>query len=157
MQMPCFHIWWMLLSGQVAHRTNSSNYFGIGYSRRKNATEWWGREEGVRIHLFWKKSWNCLGFSLYLLEISSKTKLHLWKFGKIVYVNPSEMPRPKTKTSGNFTWIFLGLPWLFHIVLINSWKCCMLFLEFPWKFYILKNLPSCLSFFQNSPISKTLC
>ena len=49
---------------------------------------WGGGGDGrVRDILFFKKNlWNCFGFSLYLLEILGKTKLHPWKFGKIMYL-----------------------------------------------------------------------
>ena len=58
------------------------DYFGMGYSRRKNPIGS-GR---LRTYFFLKETWNCFDFSLYLLKISGKTKLHPWKFGKIMYV-----------------------------------------------------------------------
>ena len=138
MQMPYLHIWSMLLPGQVTHRTNSS-CFGVGYSRRKNQT---GRRGGVGWgHSFFKKDLELLWFFSLLLKVWGKTKLHSWKFGKIMNVtslenfktkkkslksstpgnlvklctlHPSEISRPKPKTPGNFTWIFLG-----HIFLVS--------------------------------------
>ena len=65
----------------------------------------------------------------------------------------SQKQRP-LEISHEFFLVFLGYSVLF---LINSWKFCMLFLEYPWKFYILNNLSPCLDFFQSSPVSKTLC
>ena len=87
-------------------------------------------------------------------------KLHPWKFGEIMYVTSllkfqGQKPRP-LKISHEFFLFSLGYSTLF---LINSWKLCMLFLEYHWKFYIQNNLPPpplCV-FFQNGPISKTLC
>ena len=49
------------------------------------------------------------------LEISDKTKFNPWIFQKIV-LDPLEIPRPKTKTPGNSTLIFLVHTWKFHIV-----------------------------------------
>ena len=35
---------------------------------------------------------------------------------KLCMLHPLEISRPKPKTSGNFTWIFLGFTWIFHVV-----------------------------------------
>ena len=61
-----------------------------------------------------------------------------------------EIPRSKTKTNGNSTWLFLEFPWNFHFFF-------SLPLEFPQFFLIpLENLcpePQQWVFFCNSPIS----
>ena len=86
------------------------------------------------------------------LEIPDKTKLHPWKFCKIV-LHHWEIPRPKTKTPGNSTWFFLGHPWKFHFVFnYNLWKFHVLFLWHLWKFHILNPLPLFVCFFWYSPI-----
>ena len=95
MQMPYLHIWSMLLPGQVTHRTNSS-CFGVGYSRRKNQT---GRRGGVGWgHSFFKKDLELLWFFSLLLKVWGKTKLHSWKFGKIMNVTSLENFKTKKKS-----------------------------------------------------------
>ena len=128
-----------------------------------------------------KKPWNCFGFSLYPWKFQVKQnstpgnltklymlnplkisrpktknfkKLHPWKFGKIGYVTSFGNFKAKPKTHGNSTWIFLGLPWIFHVVfnqlleILHAISWIALEILFP------NHLPPC--FFQNSPISKTL-
>ena len=69
-------------------------------------------------------------------------KLHPWKLGKIMlcYI-PLKFQGQKPRSleiSHEFFLVSLGYSTL---LLINSWKFCMLFLEYPWKFCILNNLP----------------
>ena len=67
----------------------------LGYSRKKpNIGNW---RHGI-FHFFTLP-----------LEIPDKTKLHPWKFHKIV-LDPSEIPRLKSKTPGKFTLFYLGYP-----------------------------------------------
>ena len=79
----------------------------MGYSR-KNPNGW-----GLRI-CFFEKPLEKNFFSL-PLEIPDRTKLSPWIFHKIV-LDPSEIPRPKTKIPGNSTLFFLGHTWKFHFV-----------------------------------------
>ena len=58
MQMVYLDIWSMLLSGQVPHRTNSSQLFWNGLFQKKNSTG----ERGVQNIPFWKKPWSVLVF-----------------------------------------------------------------------------------------------
>ena len=114
MQMPYLDIQSILLSGQVPHKTDSSQLFWTGLFQKKNQT---GREKGGGgggEHItFLKKSLEFFLFFSVPLEILVKTKLLPWKFGKIMY---EEISRPKTKTSGNlimnFSWSHLQI----HVV-----------------------------------------
>ena len=49
------------------------------------------------------------------LESPDKTKLHPWKFYKIV-LDPLKIPRPKTKSPENSTLFFIGQPLKFHFI-----------------------------------------
>ena len=72
----------------------------LGYSRKKS-----NKEEGWLRTYFFE---NPPGIFFTLpLEISDKTRLHAWKFHKIV-LDSLEIPRPKTKIPGNSTLFFLG-------------------------------------------------
>ena len=103
------------------------------------------------LELFWV-------FFCVSLDISDITKLDPLKFGKIVYLCyiPRKFPG---KTQNNFTRFFLIYWGYSKLLLINSWKFCMLYLEYPWKFYIINRLPHCpvCVFLQNSLMLKTLC
>ena len=74
----------------------------LGYSRKKTGGGGgWG-------HTFWKSP---VEYFIFLpLEIPGKTKLHSWKFYKVV-LNPLKIPRSKTKCPGISTLFFLGHPW----------------------------------------------
>ena len=77
----------------------------LGYFRKKN--------RGVGDILFWKPP---VEYFIFLpLELPGKTKLHSWKFYKIV-LDSLKIPRPKTKSTGNSTQFFLGRPWKFQFV-----------------------------------------
>ena len=77
----------------------------LGYFRKKNS--------GVGDILFWKPP---VEYFIFLpLELPGKTKLHSWKFYKIV-LGSLKIPRPKTKSTGNSTQFFLGRPWKFQFV-----------------------------------------
>ena len=67
----------------------------LGYSRKKPNIGHW--RHGI-FHFFTLP-----------LEIPDKTKLHPWKFHKIV-LDPLEIPRLKSKTPGKFTLFYLGHP-----------------------------------------------
>ena len=94
--------------------------------------------------------------------------LHPWKFLKenstpgnlvqLCMLHALEISRSKTNQDPLKFYFFFGLPWIFLVVFNypNSWKFCILFLEHPWKFYILNHVPTCLDFFQNCPISNNL-
>ena len=59
---------------------------------------------------FFEKTPEIFHFLTSPLEIPGKAKLYPWKFNKIV-LDPLEIPKPKTKTPGNFHIIFsLGQP-----------------------------------------------
>ena len=108
--------------------------FALGYSKKKK-TNRVGRRRGVEDILFLKNPWNFSFFTLFL-EIRDKfvfkVKLNPWKFHKIVS-DPSEIPRPKTKTPLEiphcFFFFTLGNPTSF---LGNPQKIHMLFLWYPW-------------------------
>ena len=113
---------------------------------------------GLRTYFFWKKRMELFRFFSVSLEIS-KRKFHPRKFGKVIYVTSlrnfkAKNQRRPLETLHEFFLVSIGY---FLLFLINSWKFCMLFLEHPWKFHILNHLSTCLDFFQNSPIPKTLC
>ena len=115
----------------------------MGYSRKK--TKQGGGVVGDI--LFWTAP-GIFHFFTLPLEISEKTKLHPWKFHKIVW-HPLEIPRPKTKTTGNSSLFFLGHPWKFHFVLTPGNSTC-------YFFDTLENSISsaplpCFFFFWNSP------
>ena len=95
------------------------SYFGIGYSRRKNPAECvcvcvGAGGGGFRTYFFLKKTLELCWFFLYLLEISGKTKLHPWEFGKIMYVsflwNFQAKNQDLWKFSLNFSWFPLDVP-----------------------------------------------
>ena len=91
------------------------------------------KKGGVEDILFWNLP---VEYFIFLgLEIPGKTKLHLWKFYKIV-LDSLKIPRPKTKSPGNFTLFFLVTLGNSSLFLINSWKFHMLFFWNPRKFYI---------------------
>ena len=103
MQMPYLDIQSILLSGQVPHKTDSSQLFWTGLFQKKNQT---GREEGGvgGEHItFLKKSLEFFLFFSVPLEILVKTKLLPWKLGKIFYEEISSL---KTRTAGNLTMNF---------------------------------------------------
>ena len=54
-------------------------------------------------------------------------------------LTPLEIPRSKTNTHGNSTWIFLEHPCLgiSTSFLTDSWNFHMLFLQYPSKFHVL--------------------
>ena len=112
MQTPYLHIWLMLLSGNVPHRTNSSQLFWNGIAQKKKTNRVCVYVSGVGGGGCWGH-----GFSLYLLGLSQvKQNPTSGNLVKLCMLFSSEISRPKTKSSGNFTWIFLGLPWMFHVV-----------------------------------------
>ena len=124
MQMPYLDIRSMLLSGQVLHRTNSSQLFWNGLFQKK-------KTGGLRTY-FLEKNPRIFFVFLCTPGNSGKAKLHSWKFGKIMYI--CYIP---WKFHMNFSWS-LGNSTLF---LINPWKFYMLFLEYSWKFYFLTLSP----------------
>ena len=69
---------------------------------------------GLRIYFF-KNSHGIFHFFTLPLKIPDKTKLNPWIFHKIL-LDPLKISRPKSKTPGNSTLIFLGHPWKFHFV-----------------------------------------
>ena len=156
--MPYLHIWSMLLSGQVPHRINSSQLFWNRLFQKKKPSRVCacvcvgagrgGEEGGLGRTLFWKIPWNCFGFFCTSWKFQVKQNSTPGNLVKLCMFHSFEIFRPKTKTSANLAWIFLDFPWCSTLLLINSWKFCMLFLEYPWKFYILNNLPPCLDFFR---------
>ena len=79
----------------------------LGYSRKISNVR-----EGFGTYVL-KKSLGNSGFLTLPLKISDKTKLHHWKFFKIV-LDCLEILRPKTETSGNSAWFFLNHTWKFH-------------------------------------------
>ena len=64
----------------------------------------------------------------------------------------SPISSPKSKTTGNSTWCFLGHPRNSTLFLINPWKFDMLFLWYP-SMEIPYPQPSCLGFLWNSPFT----
>ena len=82
------------------------------------------------------------------LEISDKTKLHLWKLYEIL-INPLEILRPETKAPGNSTYFVLITPGNSTLLLINPWNSTCYFFNTPGNF--ISPTP-CLVFFWNSPM-----
>ena len=140
MQMLYLDIRSMLLSGQVPHRTNSSQLLWIWLFQKKI--------KGVWGHTFLGKALKFLLLFSVPLEIPGKTKLHPWKFGIIMYV--TSLRNSKAKKSRpleilhDFCLVSLGISTLF---LINPWKFCMLFYEYSWKLHVLTLPPSLFGFF----------
>ena len=140
MQMLYLDIRSMLLSGQVPHRTNSSQLLWIGLFQKKI--------KGVWGHTFLGKALKFLLLFSVPLEIPGKTKLHPWKFG--IIINVTSLRNSKAKKSRpleilhDFFLVSLGISTLF---LINPWKLCMLFYEYSWKLYVLTLPPSLFGFF----------
>ena len=66
------------------------------------------KTEGCRENTFLEKNPENFNFLTLPLEISDKTKLHLWELNKIVL-------RPKTKNFGNSTQLVLDHPWKFPV------------------------------------------
>ena len=135
----------------MPHRNDSIQLFWNGLFQKK-------KQGGLRTYFF-EKTLDIFLFFFASLEISGKTKLHPWKFGKIMYFTSlgnfkAQKSRP-LEMSHEFLLVSLGNSTLF---LVSPWKFCMLFLEYPWKFYILtlfSPLPLLLDFFWK--ISKTQC
>ena len=72
----------MLLSGNVPHRTNSSQLFWNGIAQKKKTNRVCVYVSGVGGGGV-LRTWF---FSVPLGTFSGKTKPHLWKFGKVMYV-----------------------------------------------------------------------
>ena len=86
-------------------------------------------------------------FSLLPLEIPEKTSFHPWKFWKIVW-DCSEIPRSKTKTHENSTWVFLEHPYKFHFFFNWPLEIPHALLSIPLEVPCLQ--PPYLDFFWNS-------
>ena len=99
-QMLYLDIRSMLLSGQVPYRTNSSQLFWNGLFQKKNRGDW--------------------GHFFVILCTPGNSRQNKAPPPEICYNYVCYIPRKfqgqKIKTPGNFTWIFLGLPWKFHFV-----------------------------------------
>ena len=108
----------------------------MGYSWKKK--HWWGR--GGWGHTFLKTPLEFFFFFSLPLDIPDKTKLHAWKFLKIV-LDLLKILRPKTKTLEIPHYFFLATPGNSTSLLINPRKFHMLFLWYTRKFHIL-NPPS---------------
>ena len=80
------------------------------YYSRKNQTR------GKRTYFFENPPGIFIFFTL-PRKIPDKTKLHHWKFLKIMS-DPLKVPKPETKTPGNSALVFLGYPWKLHFVFI---------------------------------------
>ena len=101
----------------------------MGYSRKNP-----NRGRGLRIYFF-ENPHGIFHFFTLPLKIPDK-KLNPWIFHEIV-LDPLEIPRPKTRTLGNYTSFFLVTLGNSALFLIHPWKFHMLFLWYPWKFHIL--------------------
>lgn len=119
---------------------------GEGYSR-KNLNR-----RGFRTYFFEKIS-GIFRFVTLALEIRDKSKIHPWKFYRIVLYFlkiPKWKPRP-TEIPHDFFLTTCGNSASF---LIDLWNLHILFFLYPWKFHLLNH--PCLDFFWNSQIDKTL-
>ena len=140
MQMPNLGIWSMLLSGQMPPQDQFKS-IALEWAIPEEKTKQVGGGEGLRTYCFFKKPLELFWFFSVAMEVS----------GYIPRKFQGQNPRP-LEISHEFFLVSLGYSTLF---LINFWKFCMLFLEYPWKFYILNHLPlSCLNFFQNKKESQ---
>ena len=80
------------------------------------------RGEGFEdILFFWKNPWNGFGF-LVPLKISGKTKLHSWKFCKMIYATYLGNFKAKKKTLKSFTTRNLVKLCMLHLLEISSPK-----------------------------------
>ena len=105
----------MLLSGQVPYRTNSCQLFWNGLFHKKTKKNK-KKNRGVEDKLF-KRKQIFFDFSLYPRKFQAKWSSTPRNLVKLCMLHSSEISkRQKTKTSGNFTWIFLGLAYKFHFV-----------------------------------------
>ena len=75
----------MLLSGQVTHRTNSSQLFSNGLSQKKK-TNRRGQGEDWGHTFLEKKPWNCFGISLYPCKFQVKQNLTPKNLVKLCYI-----------------------------------------------------------------------
>ena len=106
----------------------------LGYSRKK-------KQEGWGHTFFWKTPGIFLSFLTLPLEISEKTKLHPWKFHKIMLDQSLGGFETKNQDPMEISHYFFLVTFGNSIsFLINPWKLQILFLWYPWKFHIL-NLP----------------
>ena len=106
----------MLLSGQVPHRSNSSQLFWNGLLLQEKNKQ--GRGGAVEDILFWKKPW--IFFAFFCTSgNSSKAKLHPWKFGKIMYVTSLENFKARTKNENYLQPVTLT-GWLFPLTDFNA-------------------------------------
>ena len=109
----------------------------LGYSRKKTG--------GVEDILFGKAP---VEYFIFLpLEIPGKTKLHSWKFYKVV-LNPLKIPRSKTKCPGISTLFFLGHPWKLQLT-PGNFTCS--FFDTPGN--SISPLPLFFFFFWNCPLN----
>ena len=106
----------------------------LGCSRKKFRQGW------LKHSYFFQKIPLIFRFVTLSLEILEKTKLHLQKFHKIV-LQPLGIPRPKTKSHGNSTWLFL-IRWKLHSFLLDPWNFHMLF-NIPGNSHVLIRWVSC--------------
>ena len=123
MQMPYLTYGQCFFLGKCLHRTNSSQLFRNGLFQKKKPNQTGGRERRVEAILFFlEKPLELFWFFSVSLKISGKRKLNPWKFGKIMYLCyiPQKFQKAKTHNPFSrpktFTWIFLGFPWIFHVV-----------------------------------------
>ena len=110
MQTPYLDIWSILISGQVPHRSNSSQLFWNGLFQKKSKQGggvWVG---GFRTYFLEKKPWGFLVF-LCTTRNSGKIKLYPCKFGKTMYdtslANFKDKNQDPWKFHMNFSWYLL--------------------------------------------------
>ena len=138
MQMPYLTYGQCFFLGKCLHRTNSSQLFRNGLFQKKKPNQTGGRERRVEAILFFEKNpWNCFGFSLCPWKFQVKENSTPGNLVKLcTYVTSLrnfKRPKPITpfqgqKLSHEFFLVSRGYSTLF---LINSWKFCLLFLEYP--------------------------
>ena len=107
----------MLISGQVPHRSNSSQLFWNGLLHQKSKQTGEGRSSWG--HTFLKKTLNFFCFFFCTSGNSSKAKLHPWKFGKIMYVTSLENFKARTKNENYLQPVTLT-GWLFPLTDFNA-------------------------------------
>ena len=127
--------------------SQSQNNQAMGYSRENN------KQARLRTYFFERIPWT-FRFVTLPMDITKKTKLHPWKFPKILLHTLGIPKHPKTKTQ--FHMKFLYHPWNSNSFLLDPWNFHMLFLHsILLKFHVL-NPHCCFDLFRNSLVTK-LC
>ena len=102
-------VWFRTFKQQKKLYFESLVLAALGYSRKKTNRD-------VEDIFFWNPPLEFLGFLLYYWKFQTKQSFTPRGSTKLCSIHPSEILKPKTKTTGNSTLLFLDHPLkLFHI------------------------------------------